>query len=266
MRNQTRRVKISIILSILCLFLGCSMAGCTSGAPIKNITSNEAQTVAINAINFEVSAAYNFFTWKELPSDVRYERQPVQSFTSPDEDTHYYEAIYVSSGNLNWFQAAYLAQDAGGYLASITSREENAFVFNLVSNEKYFWHFPKYDGNPNRMNHHEISIGPFLGGYQPLGSAEPKGGWRWLSGDAWDYSNWAVNLDDGVIDKDPRDNTQPNDSGDSEHGQRVMGFGEMNVPVASWGDYMDDVGTYGLERSPGRSYGFIIEYEKKPNR
>ena len=99
--------------------------------------------MAINAINFEVSAAYNFFTWKELPSDVRYERQPVQSFTSPNGGTHYYEAIYVSSGNLNWFQAAYLAQDAGGYLASITSREENAFVFNLVSNEKYFWRFPK---------------------------------------------------------------------------------------------------------------------------
>jgi len=24
---------------------------------------------------------------------------------------------------------------------------------------------------------------------------------------------------------------------------------------------MDDVGTYGLEKSPGRSFGFIIEYE-----
>ena len=68
MKNQTWRVKISIILSILCLFLGYSMAGCTSGgAPVKNITSNEAQTVTINAINFEVSAVYNFFTWKELP-------------------------------------------------------------------------------------------------------------------------------------------------------------------------------------------------------
>ena len=67
--------------------------------------------------------------------------------------------------------------------------------------------------------------------------------------------------DDGVKDKDPRDNTQPNDSGGS---QRIMGFGELNVPVATWGDYMDNVGTYGLKRSPGRSYGFVIEYEKNP--
>ncbi len=75
--------------------------------------------------------------------------------------THHYEAIYVPSGNLNWFQAAYLAQDAGGYLTSITSKEENTFVFDLVSDEKYFWRFPKYDGDPNRMNHYEITIGPF---------------------------------------------------------------------------------------------------------
>ena len=54
----------------------------------------------------------------------------------------------------------------------------------------------------------------------------------------WSYSNWAVNLDDGVIDQDPRDNTQPNDSGDEEGSQPIMGFGEMNEPVPTWGDYM----------------------------
>ncbi len=253
------------MFTILFAFLGCSIVGCTIRDQPGGDASIANQMVTINSINFEVSGAYKFFTWKELPSDVIYERQPVQLFTNPTGDTHYYETIYVSSGNLNWFQAAYLAQDSGGYLVSITSKEENTFVFNLVSDEKYFWKFPKYDGNSNMMNHYEISIGPFLGGYQPVGSSEPKGGWSWLSAEAWTYSNWAVNLDDGVIDKDPRPNDQPNDSGHSDHGQRVMGFGEMNVPVATWGDYMDDVGTYGLERSPGRSYGFVIEYEKKPN-
>jgi hypothetical protein len=169
------------------------------------------QQVTINSIDFDVSSSYQFFTWSDLPSDVIYERQPVQAFTNTNGDTHYYEAVYVSSGNLNWFQAAYLAQDAGGYLACISSEEENTFVFNLVSDEKYFWSFPPGTGT---RNHYEISIGPFLGGYQPEVAAEPDGGWSWLCGEAWEYSNWAVNLDDGVIDKDPRDNSQPNDSGD----------------------------------------------------
>jgi len=211
-------------------------------------------TVTINGVDFEI--AYELFTWSDLPSDVVYERQPVQSYTDADGTTHWYEAVYVESGNLNWYQAANLAQDVGGYLASIKSEGENSFVFDLVSDEKYFWSFDE-DGE-----HYGISIGPFLGGYQPEGSVEPDGGWRWLSGEEWDYTNWAVNLDDGVIDKDPRDNTQPNDSGDD--GQPIMGFGEMNVPVDTWGDYMEDVGTYGKTRLPGLSYGFVIEYEADP--
>lgn len=159
--------------------------------------------------------------------------------------------VYVENGNLNWYQAAWLAQDAGGYLASINSAEENSFVFALVDDEKYFWSFEE-DGA-----HYGISIGPFLGGYQPEGSVEPAGGWMWLDGTAFGYTNWAQNLDDGVIDRDPRDNTQPNDSGD---GQPIMGFGELNQPVPTWGDYMEAVGTYGSNRLPGYSYGFVIEY------
>lgn len=210
-------------------------------------------TATINGVDFEIT--YELFTWANLPADVIHERQPVQSYTNADGVTHYYEAVYVSSGNLNWYQAANLAQNAGGYLASITSEGENSFVFDLVSDEKYFWAFDEHG------DHYGISIGPFLGGYQPEGSEEPAGGWSWLSGEAWDYANWAVNLDDGVIDKDPRPNDQPNDSGD---GQPIMGFGEMNLPVPTWGDYMDSVGTYGKTKLPGFSYGFVIEYEDTP--
>lgn len=207
-------------------------------------------SITLNGIDFEIT--YNVFDWSELPSDVNYERLGVKSFTDPNGNSHRYEAIYVSSGNLNWYQAAYLAEKSGGYLACPTSEEENTFVFSLVDDYKFFWAFEE-DGP-----HYGISIGPFLGGYQPEGSQEPAGGWSWLSGENWDYQNWAVNLDDGIIDKDPRINTQPNDSGD---GQPIMGFGEMNTPVPTWGDYMVTVGTYGLRKSPGSSYGFIIEYE-----
>lgn len=43
-----------------------------------------------------------------------------------------------------------------------------------------------------------------------------------------------------------------------------MGFGDLNVPVDTWGDYMEDVGTYGKTKLPGQSYGFVIEYEADP--
>lgn len=229
--------------------------------PVENETNEKVVVaqVAINDIDFDLYTDYKFWNWEELPEDVIYERMPIQEFTNAAGETHYYEAVYVESGNLNWFQTAYLSDAAGGYLASITSEEENSFVFDLISDEKFFWFFPPYDGNPNMMNHYEIGIGPFLGGYQPVGSEEPAGGWQWLSGEEWEYTNWAQNLDDGIIDKDPRDNTQPNDS---SNGQRIMGFGELNQPVPTWGDYSEERGSYGTKRIG--PYGFIIEYEEKP--
>ena len=82
--------------------------------------------LTINGVNFDVD--YDVFTWDTLPSDVIYERETVQSYTNSDGVTHYYEAVCVTSGNLNWYQAAYLAQDAGGYLACPTDADENTFT------------------------------------------------------------------------------------------------------------------------------------------
>lgn len=234
--------------------------GSGAAAPMDS-SIKQMDRITINGVNFTLESKYAFFGWDKLPADLVLEKMPIQRFTSAEGVTHFYELIYVPEGNLNWYQAAYLAADAGGYMASPTSDKENAFLFNQVNNKKFFWSFPAHDGG-SMANHYEISIGPFLGGYQPDGSEEPAGGWTWLSGEKMEYTNWAVNLNDGVTDKDPRNNTQPNDSGSAN--QRVMGFGEMNLPVPTWGDYMDAVGTYGKERLPGRSYAFFIEYEKMP--
>lgn len=223
--------------------------------------SGETKEVIINGVAFNVAKEYQFFSLDNAPSDLEYTKQELTTFTNTDGTTHYYQVVYLPDGNMNWFQAAYAADKAGGYLACISSEKENAFIFEQVNNKKYFWNFPAFVEGRSHANHYEISIGPFLGGYQPEGSQEPAGGWSWLSGETWNYSNWAVNLDDGIIDKDPRPSDQPNDSGD---GQRIMGFGEMNLPVPTWGDYMDDVGTYGEDRLPGRAYAFIIEYEAMP--
>ncbi|CAH0529538.1 hypothetical protein [Vibrio hippocampi] len=251
-----------IIVTAIASFSQIAQAADNKNPPPPPSQNNSAtKEVVINDVTFNVNESYQFFGWDEAATKLKYDRFPVQSFTNEAGQTHYYQVVHIPDGNLNWFQAAYLADDAGGYLASITSEAENDFVFSLVDSPDYFWTFPKYVEGKSQHNHHEISIGPFLGGYQPEGSKEPDGGWSWLSGEQWGYSNWAVNLDDGVIDKDPRPNDQPNDSG---NGQRVMGFGEMNQPVPTWGDYMDDVGTYGRDRLPGRAYAFIIEFETMP--
>lgn len=221
--------------------------------PNDNSVTLDPYTITLNGYEFTITDPV--FTWKDLPEDVTYERGEVLAFMDSSGSTHYYEVIYLADGNLNWYQTAYLAQDAGGYLACPNSEEENAFIFQQVNDKKFFWAFPE------EGDHYGISIGPFLGGFQPEGSVEPAGGWTWLSGDPWTYTNWAQNIDDGFIDKDPRDNTQPNDSGS---GQPIMGFGELNQPVPTWGDYMESIGTYGKSKLPGRSYGFIIEYEVKP--
>lgn len=199
-----------------------------------------------------------FDSFDVLPDDVDYVREPIQSFDRPEGDTHYYEVVRVDSMNVSWVQAALLAQAEGGYLASLTSSEENAFVFDLVDDDKYFWEFPDdYTSN----SHYRIKIGPFLGGVRVSDTEDSMAGWQWLTGEEWTYSNWVQNLDDGVLDRDPRNNTQPNGKGN----QNVMGFGELNVPVPTWGDYWDTVAQYGERGMPsGYNRGFIIEYNEQP--
>ncbi len=199
-----------------------------------------------------------FESFEALPGDVVYTREDIQSFERPEGGTHYYEVVLVESMNVSWVQAAILADAAGGYLASMTSPEENEFVFGLVNDDTYYWEFPD---DYTADSHYRIKIGPFLGGVRVSDTEDSLDGWQWLSGEPWDYSNWAQNLNDGVTDRDPRDNTQPNGAGR----QNVMGFGELNVPVSTWGDYWDTVAQYGERGMPsGYNMGFVIEYDEMP--
>ena len=53
----------------------------------------------------------------------------------------YYEFnnhIYQLMDCENWFSAKDIAEDNGGYLASITSQEENDFIFNLIVNDNVY--------------------------------------------------------------------------------------------------------------------------------
>jgi hypothetical protein len=86
-------------------------------------------------------------------------------------NAHRYEA--VSANGITWSEAKAAAEARGGHLATVTSAAENAFIASLVPDygtaEFPFW----------------------LGGFQPSGSA-PAAGWQWITGESWDYTNWAV--------------------------------------------------------------------------
>lgn len=100
----------------------------------------------------------------------------VEWLVSEGGNGHFYEAISVPTG-ITWTEASEAANAAGGYLATITSQAENEFVFNLVDDEVFWFEWVSLQG-------------PWLGGFQPEGSAEPDAAWRWVTEEPFEYSNW----------------------------------------------------------------------------
>jgi|GEM_PF-3950242 len=87
---------------------------------------------------------------------------------------HRYD-VYDNGGNITWNEARFDAEERGGHLVTITSLEENQLVTALTSS-KEVW----------------------MGGFQPPGSLEPRGGWSWVTGESFDFAQW--------------DTSQPNNS------------------------------------------------------
>ncbi len=91
---------------------------------------------------------------------------------------HYYELV---DSQILWDQAKANAESmtflgVHGYLATITSATENNFVASTFA--------------PILAQLPSAPIIAWLGGYQPTGSSEPAGGWSWITGEPWAYSNW----------------------------------------------------------------------------
>ncbi len=112
--------------------------------------------------------------WAAVLSSVSHS-EIVQWSSSAGGNDHFYEVV-TPIDRIGWPLANLLAMSRGGYLATITSAAENSFVFGLLDYNEHFvsqWDF-----------------GPWLGGYQPAGSPEPGGGWRWVTGEPFVYTNW----------------------------------------------------------------------------
>jgi len=95
------------------------------------------------------------------------------------------------------------------YLATITSQSEQVAVQGYVSSFNLQW--------PNEL---------WLGGYQELGSAEPGVGWKWITGEAWNYTNWSTG----------EPNNAPNAVGGRENYLGLWGYKGGWGPLGSWND------------------------------
>lgn len=146
---------------------------------------------------------------------------PIQSFAIPIQwsgNGHWYELVLDPTGSTtsSWNSASAAAASQGGYLVTITSAEENAFVYSLIS---------MYSGD---------QIGPYTGGYQLPGSTEPNGGWVWATGEPFVYTNWFPG--------------EPNNYQGIEH---YLTFSWPNTPGSlyepTWNDVPGGFGAYILE-------------------
>jgi len=198
-RNKNFPVHTLVFLFFLLISaftLSCSSSETTTPSTVD--TSNCTVVVGTGTYQYTINnytfcQDYPVYDWNSTynglsgiaTSSVSISVGDVQSFAG-----HYYSAVYVSTGNVSWVQAAYLAEKLGGYLASINSSTENDFVFSLVDDgeatpcvvtysgtsntpsyqdascttaHKYFWHF----SISTQSEHNGVSIGPFLGGFQP---------------------------------------------------------------------------------------------------
>jgi len=85
---------------------------------------------------------------------------------------HYYEYV---PGQISWTQARAAAEQstfmgAQGHLATISTEQENSFVFSIAPDDCW------------------------LGGFQDTSSpsySEPGGGWTWVTGEPFSYTRWA---------------------------------------------------------------------------
>ncbi len=129
---------------------------------------------------------------------------PVQWKIADGGNDHWYE-VFAVPDSINWTDAKAAAEAIGSdsHLATITSAEENEFIFSLVSGQSQYW-FCCTGGNAN---------GPWLGAER----ASTSGSFGWITGEDFVYTNWAP--------------SEPFGNGDN-----IALFGPGNTQTSAWND------------------------------
>ena len=152
--------------------------------------------------------------------------QPTDRVWSPliGGNGHRYRAVQAING-VTWAQANAMAEQMGGYLATITNVSENAFVYASLGGNQAFW-FTNATG---------AGVGPWLGGVQNAGSVEPAGGWTWVTNEPFVYTNWAFG--------------EPNNLNGNE--DRIQFFGQGIPASNTWNDAAGST----------VARGFVVEFD-----
>ena len=137
---------------------------------------------------------------------------------------HAYQAV-ATSGLITWTSADRAATLAGGYLATVTSEQENKYVFDLISTDSTCW----------RRLTDMLYMGPWLGGYQPEGAPEPAGGWLWVTGEPFEYTAWLP--------------VEPSGPGED----RLHYMGRTGSPEAAWNDQSNE--------NTLNPFAYLVEYD-----
>ena len=119
----------------------------------------------------------------------------------------------VGPADIEWAEARIQAEKLGGYLVTITSQEENEFVFDLIDEPEYWSSFSGRNS------------GPWIGAFQLEGADEPDGGWTWLNDEGLlseTFDNWTTG--------------EPNDFGSGN--ENTVNFWSLNpsTRTPTWND------------------------------
>ena len=139
---------------------------------------------------------------------------PIQWPVADGGNGHSYDVTFQTTG---WETAKQLAETYRhngyqGHLATITSPEEQQWLWNALPYNKVW-----------------------LGGYQADDTIEPDGGWAWVTGEEWDYTNW-----------------RPDEPNDAFGDEGYLVIDQLTIP-GQWNDQRED----GWSKFPG----FLVEYE-----
>ena len=147
---------------------------------------------------------------------------------------HWYQGVVVSTEGASWTKARAFAVARGADLAVVPSVVFADWLFNNTVNNNSLWC---------------ENGGPWVGGYQEAGSAEPGGGWKWVDGSSILPAVWSVG--------------QPDNATDCGGDNNRMGYwnGGQSVPRP----YLEDSPDLAVVPCVGPKISAIIEYSADCN-
>lgn len=205
------------------------------------------EVLVVNYLKYGIVAVFFFLSAASIANSA-----PVLWDTGTGANDHYYEAFWVG-GNvsaMSWEDARDWAfgltyTDASGrlyagYLATITSSEENTFLVDVG----------KAASQVSTTNYSYL-----LGGYQTPTTAESNisermSDWNWVTGEVWSYTDWRVG--------------EPNNSfrmpGYPDYGlsEEYLQFFPESL-TGTWNDVYTGLGGDGITLYSAQ--GYLVEYE-----